>query len=99
MLTKEKGAADGGSVGHHNHCGKPCELSSGNRNCHHKDYIFTHEVNVISEMSALTIAAQFTPAKTCDPSQPLTSFFMFAKELKHNTCHCGHSWWKFHTPP
>lgn len=92
MLTREKEAAVGGNVGHHNHYGKPCELSSGNQNCHHKGYIITHEVSVISEMSALTTEAQFTPAKTWDPSEPVASFFMFAKELKHNTCHYGHSW-------
>lgn len=79
---------------HHSHYGKPCELSSANPNCHHKAYAITHghtpnrkELSVISEMSALTTVAQFTPAKTWEPSQPSTSFFTYTNgpKLTHIT--------------
>lgn len=68
---------------------QPLWKTSANQNCHHKGYTITHghtpdrkELSVISELSALTTAAQFTPAETREPSQPLTSFFKYTNGPK-----------------
>lgn len=63
--------------------------TSANQNCHHRGYAITHghtpnrkELSVISELSALTTVAQFTPAETREPSQPATSFFKYTNGPK-----------------